>query len=62
MAVAVREPSTGGPIRPDARFPLSVRIRRTPLQEFAMADVAFVVTVLAAFALMALVARGVTKL
>ncbi|CAL9282488.1 hypothetical protein SUDANB51_07586 [Streptomyces sp. enrichment culture] len=31
-------------------------------QEFAMADLAFVVTVLAGFALVALVAKGVTKL
>lgn len=31
-------------------------------QEFAMADVAFVVTTIAVFALVALVARGVTKL
>jgi hypothetical protein len=35
---------------------------RTSLQEFAMADLAFVVAVLAAFALVALVAKGVTKL
>jgi hypothetical protein len=34
----------------------------TSLQEFAMADVAFVVAVLAGFALVALVAKGVTKL
>jgi hypothetical protein len=32
------------------------------IQEFAMADVAFVVTTIAVFALVALVARGVTKL
>jgi hypothetical protein len=32
------------------------------LQELAMADVAFVVTTLAVFALVALVAKGVTKL
>ncbi|MGR6968083.1 hypothetical protein ACU639_00360 [Streptomyces cynarae] len=32
------------------------------IQEFAMADVAFVVTTLAVFALVALVAKGVTKL
>ncbi|MEU5533347.1 hypothetical protein [Streptomyces sp. NPDC020362] len=37
-------------------------IHRTSLQEFAMADLAFVVTVLAGFALVALVAKGVTKL
>ncbi|GKQ38987.1 hypothetical protein ALMP_55160 [Streptomyces sp. A012304] len=35
---------------------------RTSLQEFTMADLAFVVTVLAAFALVTLVAKGVTKL
>jgi hypothetical protein len=33
-----------------------------PFQEFTMADLAFAVTVLAAFALVALVAKGVTKL
>jgi hypothetical protein len=37
-------------------------LNRTSLQEFAMADVAFVVSVLASFALVALVARGVAKL
>lgn len=31
-------------------------------QEFAMADLAFVVALLASFALVALVAKGVTKL
>ncbi|MDX2913143.1 hypothetical protein [Streptomyces griseiscabiei] len=31
-------------------------------QEFAMADLAFVVTTIALFALVALVAKGVTKL
>ncbi|CAL9645336.1 MULTISPECIES: hypothetical protein [Streptomyces] len=35
---------------------------RTSPQEFAMADPAFVLTVLAGFALVALVAKGVTKL
>ncbi|MGW1591305.1 hypothetical protein [Streptomyces sp. NPDC002386] len=52
----------GDGFRPEARFPLIVRFNRTSLQEFAMADLAFVVTVLAAFALVALVAKGVTKL
>jgi hypothetical protein len=59
---AVREPSTGDPIRPKRRFPLLVRLHRISLQELAMADLAFVVTVLAGFALVALVAKGVTKL
>ncbi|MFI9823253.1 hypothetical protein ACIHFC_22685 [Streptomyces sp. NPDC052013] len=59
---AVREPSTTGPIRSRRRFPLVVRFNRTSLQEFAMADLAFVLTVLAGFALVALVAKGVTKL
>jgi hypothetical protein len=51
--------------RPDpARETLSSKrpIHRTSLQEFAMADLAFVVTMLAGFALVALVAKGVTKL
>ncbi|MGC5034989.1 MULTISPECIES: hypothetical protein [unclassified Streptomyces] len=32
------------------------------IQEFAMADPAFVITVLAGFALVALIAKGVTRL
>lgn len=46
----------------DRPFPPTVRIHRTSSQESAMADLAFVVTVLAGFALVALVAKGVTKL
>ncbi|MBL1106989.1 hypothetical protein JK361_20670 [Streptomyces sp. 5-8] len=61
VRAAVREVSTGARIRPDGRFPRSVRSAE-PLQEFTMADLAFVVTVLAGFALVALVAKAVTKL
>jgi hypothetical protein len=59
---AVRGSSTVAGSRRGSGFLGHVRFRRTSLQEFAMADLAFVVTALAAFALVALVARGVTKL
>ncbi|GGZ01144.1 hypothetical protein GCM10010365_20140 [Streptomyces poonensis] len=62
VGAAVWEPSTGGLFRPRRRFPSMVRLHRTSIEEFAMADLAFVVTVLAGFALVALVAKGVTKL
>ncbi|MCI3273720.1 hypothetical protein [Streptomyces cylindrosporus] len=55
-------PVNGAHLRPRGLFPRTVRFNRTSLQEFAMADLAFVVTVIAGFALVALVAKGVTKL
>ncbi|MDK1342515.1 hypothetical protein QNO09_04145 [Streptomyces sp. 378] len=39
-----------------------VRFNRTSLREFAMADLAFVLTTIAVFALVVLVGKGVTKL
>lgn len=62
VGAAVREPSTGDLVRPMRRFPLLVPVQRTSLQEFAMADLAFVLATIAGFALVALVAKGVTKL
>ncbi|MFI6435686.1 hypothetical protein [Streptomyces sp. NPDC050759] len=62
MGVAVREPSTVDRIRAQRRFALSVRSIRTSSREYTMADLAFVVTTIAVFALVALVAKGVTKL
>ncbi|MFI9748741.1 hypothetical protein [Streptomyces collinus] len=55
-------PSTPGRIGPWGRFLGASDTHPTSPQEFAMADPAFVVTVLAGFALVALVAKGVTKL
>lgn len=43
-------------------FPLEVRTHPNLTQELTMADVAFVVATIAVFALVALVAKGVTKL
>ncbi|AZS86058.1 hypothetical protein ACIQKE_30610 [Streptomyces griseoviridis] len=64
MARAVREASTeGGSVRtrvflePSEPFPFP-----NLTQESAMADLAFVLVTLAVFALVALVAKGVTKL
>ncbi|MER6473123.1 hypothetical protein [Streptomyces collinus] len=59
---AVRGASTDDQTGRRRAFLLHVRCNRTSLQEFTMADLAFVVTVLAGFALVALVAKGVTKL
>ena len=58
-------PVNGARIRPETGFPLLVRSARgfpNLLQELTMADLAFVVTTIAVFALVALVAKGVTKL
>ncbi|MGC9440513.1 hypothetical protein [Streptomyces sp. WG5] len=56
-------PVNGGRIRSDEGFcserPSHIR---TSLQELTMADPAFVVTTIAVFALVALAAKGVTKL
>ena len=45
---------------PEASFPQ--RVRSLLNLEYAMADVAFVVTTIAVFALVALIAKGVAKL
>ncbi|MFI2187061.1 hypothetical protein [Streptomyces sioyaensis] len=50
-----RKPATGA-------IPSSGPFNQTSPQEFTMADVAFVVTTIAVFTLVALVAKGVTKL
>ncbi|MFE9767947.1 hypothetical protein ACFYPC_26075 [Streptomyces sp. NPDC005808] len=55
-------PVNGGRKRPERRLPLLVRSIPNLIQELAMADVVFVVTTIAVFALVALVAKGVTKL
>ncbi|MGY5079191.1 hypothetical protein ACWIGX_19205 [Streptomyces nigrescens] len=60
--MAVKTPSMRGEIEP-RRGSLSWSVQnRTSSQEFTMADVAFVVTTIAVFALVALVAKGVARL
>ncbi|MEU9735269.1 hypothetical protein [Streptomyces sp. NPDC048002] len=56
-------PVNDGRSRPQKRFPLTVPVPpNLTLQEFTMADLAFVVTTIAAVALVVLVAKGVAKL
>ncbi|SNX56913.1 hypothetical protein SAMN06272735_1368 [Streptomyces sp. TLI_55] len=62
MPWAVWEVSTAGdPGRCGCLLGVSL-FERTSLQELTMADLAFVVVTIACFALVALVAKGVTKL
>ncbi|MBT2529637.1 hypothetical protein J7E91_30645 [Streptomyces sp. ISL-99] len=61
VAVAVREASTDGPGACGGGF-LGGSENPYLIQEHPMADLAFVVTTLAVFALVALVAKGVAKL
>ncbi|MEJ8668469.1 MULTISPECIES: hypothetical protein [unclassified Streptomyces] len=59
---AVRDPSTAAESGHRGCFLESSLFNRSSLQELTMADLAFVVTAIACFALVALVAKGVTKL
>ncbi|MFJ9005395.1 hypothetical protein [Streptomyces canus] len=59
---AVRNPLTPIATGREGRFPLEVRSHPHLTQELTMADVAFVLATIALFALVALVAKGVTKL
>ncbi|MEU9056173.1 hypothetical protein AB0D37_38270 [Streptomyces sp. NPDC048384] len=59
---AVRDPSTAAESGHTGCFLESSLFNRSSLQELTMADLAFVVTAIACFALVALVAKGVTKL
>jgi len=59
---AVWETSRAGAHGAERGFPLIVRSVPHLIQELTMADVAFVVTTIAVFALVALIAKGVAKL
>ncbi|WP_146066243.1 hypothetical protein [Streptomyces sp. ZL-24] len=52
----------GGVFAPWMRFSRGVRFSPNLFKEHAMADVAFVVTTIAVFALVVLIAKGVAKL
>ncbi|MEU1019504.1 hypothetical protein ABZ383_10115 [Streptomyces sp. NPDC005900] len=52
----------GGRKRPEGSFSRHQQLIRPLPQELTMADLAFVATTIAVFALVALVAKGVTKL
>ncbi|RYJ19755.1 hypothetical protein CU044_7602 [Streptomyces sp. L-9-10] len=54
-------PVNGGGVRRNSGFPQGV-ISPALIQEHPMADLAFVATTIAVFALVALIAKGVTKL
>ncbi|WP_326810498.1 hypothetical protein OIE62_31505 [Streptomyces scopuliridis] len=54
-------PVNGNGVRRISGFPQGVRSSAL-IQEHPMADLAFVVTTIAVFALVALIAKGVTKL
>ncbi|MFI8787674.1 hypothetical protein [Streptomyces sp. NPDC055105] len=59
---AVWEVSRAGDCGPERGFPLTVRSIPNLIQELTMADLAFVVTTIAVFVLVALIAKGVAKL